>query len=78
MCRLILLLILALAALLNVPVCKEAAAAPVTTAAQQEVATFGNGLRQNVYYYRGRNYRYRYGGHYYNHRYYKNNRWHYY
>lgn len=45
MCRLILLSILVVAGLLNVPVWKEAAAAPVTTAAQQEVATFGNGLR---------------------------------
>jgi hypothetical protein len=33
---------------------------------------------ENVYYYRGRYYRYRYRGAYYTHRYYRGNRWHYY
>ena len=76
MFRLMLPSMLVVAGSLSVPVGQKATAAPVTTAVQQAIA--GNGLMQDVYYYRGHHYPYRHGGHYYNHRYYQNGRWRYY
>jgi hypothetical protein len=79
MFRLIPLSVLVMAGLLNVAVWQEVGAAPVTSAVQHRMTAMGNGLVQNVYYtYRGRKYKYRYKGGYYNHRAYRNGRWRYY
>ncbi len=45
---------------------------PVVSSATKQM------IPEAYYYYRGRRYPYRYHGMYFNHRYYRNNRWHYY
>jgi hypothetical protein len=76
--RLSLLSVTIMAGVLSVPVPREAAAVPVTTATPWITLSQVGGSILDVYYYHGRSYRYRYGGHYYGHRYYRYGRWHYY
>lgn len=54
------------------------AAPPIPIAPAHVTAAPASGLFENIYYYRGRYYRYRYGGRYYAHRVYRNGRWNYY
>jgi hypothetical protein len=67
-----------LAGLFSVPMPREAAASPVTTVLTQMASPQPGSLTTEVYYYRGRQYPYRYGGRYYRHRYQRHGRWHYY
>jgi hypothetical protein len=56
----------------------QAFAAPSPQPLVKVVASPANAAIEEVYYYRGRHYRYRYRGGYYAHRYYRGGRWRYY
>jgi hypothetical protein len=71
---------IALAALVSASLAQGAAAAVPATIAGfvQEAGSFHEGSIEKAYYYRGRHYRYRHRGMYFNHRRYRHGRWHYY
>jgi hypothetical protein len=71
-------LIMCVAGLLSIPMPQKAAAAPVTTALPHMTPNVAGSSIENIYYYRGGYYPYRYGGMYWHHRYYRYGRWHYY
>jgi hypothetical protein len=73
-----LLAVMVTAGLLSVPAPHEAAAAPVTIAAPQILATLASGSIERIYYYRGGYYPYSYRGMYFRHRYCRYGRYHYY
>jgi hypothetical protein len=66
------------AGVLGLSVPHDAAAAPMAVAPPQLAPASDGGSIENVYYYRGGYYPYRYGGAYYRHRYYRYGRYHYY
>jgi hypothetical protein len=73
-----LLSVMFVASLLSIPMPQKAAATPVTTAALDITPAVVGRSIEEVYYYRGGYYPYRYGGMYWHHRYYRYGRWHYY
>jgi hypothetical protein len=76
--RFVLLPVPLVVGLLSAAVSPRAEAAPVAIAAPPGVSAFDNTLLRDIYYYHGQNYPYRYKGHYYHHRRYRDGRWYYY
>ena len=76
--RLGLLSVIALAASLSIVSLRGATAAPVLGAVVGASPLPAPHAIENVYYWHGRHYPYRYRGRYYQHRYYRHGRWHYY
>jgi hypothetical protein len=72
-----LLISMGLAVLVGVSVMRGAVAAPIAPAVLPMAALSGSSPEQ-VYYYHGRHYPYRYNNRYYAHRVYRHGRWHYY
>ena len=76
--RLLAVMVVILAGLLSIPGPREALAAPVAIAAPELAQALNSGAIENVYWHRGRYYRYRHRGMYFRHRYYRGGRWRYY
>lgn len=76
--RPVLLCAMSLAALLGATAIHSAKASPVVAVTPSSLHGPAGELTEPVYYYKGRYYPYRNGGHYYHHRSYRHGRWSYY